>query len=182
MKAYEYIPRYTYADYAQWEGNWELISGYPHAMSLSPVRKHQLVYTELTVALHNAIKNSKDCNDCRVIQDLDWIVSDDTVVRPDIMIVCGKFSDDFLKSPPEFIIEILSKATSLKDRHVKYQLYESQGVKVYAIVNPDTRACDIFELINGEYIQNNTLGTFALHDKCSVSFHIAAFIQQLNLD
>lgn len=37
----QHIPRYSYADYAQWEGNWELINGYPHAMSPSPALKHQ---------------------------------------------------------------------------------------------------------------------------------------------
>jgi hypothetical protein len=35
------IPRYTYEDYKLWEGDWELIKGYPYAMSPSPKRKHQ---------------------------------------------------------------------------------------------------------------------------------------------
>ena len=96
MKAYEHIPRYTYSDYAQWEGNWELINGYPHAMSPSPARKHQFVCTELVVNIHTTLKKETNCGDCFVYQELDWIISDDTTVRPDIMIVCGKIEGDFL--------------------------------------------------------------------------------------
>lgn len=98
------------------------------------------------------------------------------------MIVCGEFKDDFLKFPPILIIEILSKSTSLKDRHVKHQLYEAQGVKFYILVNPDTQATEIFELVNGEYGQNNTINRFALHGNCELAFDIPAFVQALKLD
>lgn len=35
--------RYSYNDYKDWEGNWELINGYPIAMSPSPKRTHQFL-------------------------------------------------------------------------------------------------------------------------------------------
>lgn len=38
---------YTYADYAQWEGQWELIDGIPYAMSPSPVPKHQRIANKI---------------------------------------------------------------------------------------------------------------------------------------
>jgi hypothetical protein len=41
--AEKYLPYYTYEDYKQWEGNWELINGIPYAMAPSPLKKHQLV-------------------------------------------------------------------------------------------------------------------------------------------
>ena len=31
------LPHYTYEDYTIWEGRWELIDGFPIAMSPSPV-------------------------------------------------------------------------------------------------------------------------------------------------
>jgi len=31
---------YTYDDYKQWQGDWELIAGIPLAMSPAPTRKH----------------------------------------------------------------------------------------------------------------------------------------------
>ncbi|HRG89494.1 MAG TPA: Uma2 family endonuclease [Chitinophagales bacterium] len=182
MKAYDYIPRYTYDDYAQWQGDWELINGYPHAMSPSPVRKHQIVYTELAVEVYNALKNERTCDDCKVFQDLDWVIDEQTVVRPDLMIVCGKFTDDFLKRPPVLAVEILSKSTSLKDRHIKYQLYETQGVRYYILVNPDTKTTEVFELVNGQYVPNNSLTEYSFNSTCKLAFNIPAYVQQLNLD
>jgi hypothetical protein len=37
----EYIPRYSYKDYLEWEGKWELIGGIAYAMSPAPIIKHQ---------------------------------------------------------------------------------------------------------------------------------------------
>jgi len=39
----EDLPQYTYQDYAQWEGRWELINGIPYAMVPMPRIKHQRV-------------------------------------------------------------------------------------------------------------------------------------------
>ncbi|HEO65459.1 MAG TPA: Uma2 family endonuclease, partial [Spirochaetes bacterium] len=39
----DYIPRYTYEDYVNWEGRWELIDGLPYAMSPLPSINHQQV-------------------------------------------------------------------------------------------------------------------------------------------
>ncbi len=179
---YDFVPLYTYADYEQWEGNWELINGHPHAISPSPLRKHQVISKKFIVAFDELLESDNSCKDCSVYFELDWIVSNDTIVRPDVMIVCGEFKDDFLKFPPTLVVEILSKATSLKDRHVKHQLYEAQGVKFYILVNPDTQATEIFELVNGEYVQNNTISRFALHGNCELAFDIPAFVQGLKLD
>jgi len=35
--AHKYLPNYTYEDYCQWEGQWELIEGIPYAMSPLPI-------------------------------------------------------------------------------------------------------------------------------------------------
>jgi hypothetical protein len=37
----EDLPHYTYDDYLQWEGRWELIRGIPFAMVPAPVIRHQ---------------------------------------------------------------------------------------------------------------------------------------------
>ena len=39
----EDLPHYTYDDYVQWEGRWELINGIPYAMTPAPSVKHQLI-------------------------------------------------------------------------------------------------------------------------------------------
>ena len=47
--ANKYRPHYTYDDYCQWEGRWELIEGMPYAMSPAPVPAHQRVAITLSV-------------------------------------------------------------------------------------------------------------------------------------
>ena len=41
--AHKDLPNYTYKDYCQWQGRWELIDGIPYAMSPMPVPKHQRI-------------------------------------------------------------------------------------------------------------------------------------------
>ncbi len=38
--AEKYRPHYTYDEYCQWEGRWQLIEGMPSAMSPLPVPEH----------------------------------------------------------------------------------------------------------------------------------------------
>lgn len=182
MKSFDYIPLYTYKDYIQWEGDWELINGHPHAMSPSPVRKHQLLAGKLSREAARLLESNTVCNDCEVFTDLDWIVNDETVVRPDLMIVCGDFKDDFLRFPPAMVIEILSPTTILKDRHIKFQLYQTQQVRYYIMVNPDTQTCEIFKLQNGMYIIADSLQEFALPGECLIQWNISDFVAQLKLD
>ncbi len=40
---------------------------------------------------------------------------------------------------PDLIVEILSPATSKKDRELKFDLYEEYGVREYWIVSPEQR-------------------------------------------
>ena len=96
MEADQVVPRYTYNDYAQWEGAWELIDGYPYAKSPSPRMKHQLVGTTILQHLKEALSNNSLCR-CRVVYELDWIINDSTVLRPDIMVICGAIEGDFLR-------------------------------------------------------------------------------------
>ena len=58
---------------------------------------------------------------------------------------------------------MISPATALKDRHTKYSLYESQGIKYYLLVSPDTEEAEIFELENGSYYLSKK-GRNIVHD------------------
>lgn len=163
--------RYTYNDYKLWEGNWELVNGYPYAMSPSPKREHQWFNTAFATEVRIFLKVKKVQCQCDVYAELDWIVNDNTVVRPDCMIVCGEFKDDFLTRPPQLILEVSSHSTRLRDRNTKYALYEMYGVKYYLIADCDTRKVDVFELIDNKYKQTDTKD-FAITSTCS--FHLDA--------
>ena len=54
--------------------------------------------------------------------------------------------------PPDIVIEILSPATSVKDKKEKFYLYEKHKVKEYWLVEPADNTVMIFRLAkNGEY-------------------------------
>jgi len=145
----EYIPRYTYNDYLEWEGKWELIGGIAYAMSPAPVIKHQEISSNIWLELK---QKSKDCKLCKSLQAVDWKTDFKTVVCPDNLLVCGEdVGESRLEKTPEIIFEILSPSTQFKDRNVKYQLYEKMGVKYYIIVDGSALTAEVFELIDGEY-------------------------------
>lgn len=163
--------QYSYNDYKLWEGNWEMVNGYPYAMSPSPKRNHQLFSTAFGSEVRNLLKANKlNCN-CEVYIELDWIVNENTVVRPDCMVVCGDFTEDYLTFPPQLILEVSSHTTRLRDRNTKYNLYEMYGVKYYIIADCDKKTLEIFELTDNKYKQTDTK-QFNLTSTCSINFDV----------
>ncbi len=147
--AKQVLPHYTYEDYQHWEGQWELINGIPFAMSPSPVPRHQGIAAALTSEFYVQLKN---CNQCKVYPQLDYKISEDTVLHPDIQIVCVDIEDKkYVDIAPLLIVEVLSPSTALKDRHTKFPIYEAQGVKYFIIISPTKEEVEIYELKDGEY-------------------------------
>lgn len=84
----KYRPRFTYDDYLIWEGRWELIQGMPYATSPVPAPDHQEINLNLGMLFQLAFQGN--CAHCKTYIPIDWKISDDTVVQPDILIVCQK--------------------------------------------------------------------------------------------
>jgi Uma2 family endonuclease len=164
------IPHYTYDDWVLWEGKWELIDGHPIAMSPTPVPAHQRASAEIRTELVLALRKAK-CKNCRAYDPIDYKISEDTILEPDILIVCGEIKKKYLDFPPALIVEILSPSTALKDRHTKYELYEQQGVKYYLIVDADKKIIEVYELKGKEYkMQSKSASNkFQLTDDCSIT-------------
>ncbi len=163
------IPHYTYDDYVHWEGHWELIEGYPIAMSPMPVPAHQQLSANLIYEFKDELK--KKCKDYRVYSPMDYKISDDTTIQPDVLIVCGKIKKPYLDFPPVLTVEILSPSTMLRDRNTKYLIYQEQGVKYYLIVEVDKKVIEIYQLINGKYeLQSYVNGfEFQMGETCIIS-------------
>ena len=152
-----YVPHSTVADHATWEGDWELLAGVPVAMTPSPFGRHAERLSRMAATLWNAI----DASGCKatVLVEIDWIVSDDTVVRPDLVVVCGPAPRRHVEQAPALVVEILSTATRERDLTVKRDLYEAQGVRWYAIIDPDEGRSTILRLDeSGHYEARNASG------------------------
>jgi Uma2 family endonuclease len=145
-EAIKILPHYTYSDYLHWEGKWEVIEGIPYAMSPAPVPKYQRISVNLSSEFRNSLKS---CQKCNVYQPIDYILADDTILQPDLLIVCDEIIKKFLDFPPALVVEILSPSTALKDRHTKYSLYEQQRIKYYVIIDPDIKEAEVYSL-NGK--------------------------------
>ncbi len=142
--------KYTYADYLTWqfEEVVELIRGKIFRMSPAPSPAHQWMSAELHYQIMDYLRDKKaTCKAFAAPFDVRLPLPPqqqtpekiDTVVQPDISIVCdlSKIDQQGCQGPPDWIIEILSKGTASKDLTEKYNLYEHAGVREYWIVHPD---------------------------------------------
>jgi Uma2 family endonuclease len=103
-------------------------------MSPMPVPEHQRVAGELKTEFALALRKGA-CNSCRVYHPIDYKISDDTIFEPDVLIVCGQINKNCLDFPPALIVEILSPSTAEKDRGIKFDYYEREGVQYYLIAD-----------------------------------------------
>ena len=131
------LETYTYDDYKIWEGDWELIYGHPYAMAPSPIGKHQFIMGKIIYNLNKNLEKS-DCNKCFVLGETDYIISNNTVLKPDVSLVCGELPK-FIQKPPVAIFEIISPSTKLRDEITKKEIYEKEGVKYLFLVYPDEK-------------------------------------------
>jgi len=167
-----YTPHYTAADYEKWQGDWELWNGSPVSMSPSPSVRHQRVAGRLYVALQQQIQDQDDCH-CEVLYEIDWRIKDDTVLRPDLLIVCEPVTTNWIESTPSLVIEIVSPGTERNDRQFKRARYAEQGVAYYLIVDPKEETIDVLHLVDGEYEPAEST-SLKLHEDCALSLDLSA--------
>ena len=140
--------RYTYGDYKSWNDDlrWELIDGEAFCMSPGPGTMHQALLVKSTATLVNCFEDKE----CRIfVAPFDVMLPKcdepedeiDTVVQPDIMILCdkSKLRHNGIKGAPDVVFEILSPSTAHRDLDDKFHLYEKAGVKEYIIADPHNR-------------------------------------------
>ena len=152
--------RYTYADLLEWDDDvrYELYSGIPMALA-SPTDIHQSILGELYLQLGNYLKGKK-CKayfapfDVRLFEkEEDHPKNVDTVVQPDLMVVCdqNKVDRHGVHGAPDLVIEIISNSSRRLDRLTKLNLYQRAGVREYWIVDPDSCVVSVYTLKDGVY-------------------------------
>lgn len=151
---------YTYADLLEWNDDvrYELYFGIPMALA-SPSDTHQMVSGELFAQLHAYLRGKK-CRayyaplDVRLFEDDGDRPEDvNTVVQPDLMVVCDpdKVDQHGVRGAPDLVIEIVSNSSRRLDRLTKLNLYQRAGVREYWIVDPDFRVVSVYTLEEGAY-------------------------------
>ena len=142
--ALAYQEYYTLGDYQHWKGDWELIDGMPYAMAPSPEVTHQIVSVNVVSQIKLKTTNKKtNCGGCHVLMETDWQISNDTIVRPDVMVVCQEI-DEKVMVTPELIVEVVSLSSTKRDEVMKFDLYQREGVLYYILVYPEKRLAKIY--------------------------------------
>lgn len=154
------IEHHTYADYCSWpdDARYELIDGTAYAMGPAPVRRHQSILLELARQVANALEGSP-CRPYIAPFDVRLPKADendndvDTVVQPDLVVVCdrAKLDDRGCRGAPDWVVEVLSPSTAGHDQILKRALYQRVGVREYWLVHPVDRIVTIYALNEGIY-------------------------------
>ncbi len=139
---------FTFADCLTWDENEriEIIDGEAFMMA-TPSRIHQGICFEIGRQLGNYLEGKQ----CKVYpapfgvrlfeQDRDTPENVDTVVEPDISVICdrNKLDKHGCKGAPDMIVEVLSPSTQRYDQLIKLNLYQRAGVREYWIVDPENK-------------------------------------------
>ncbi len=91
------------------------------------------------------------------------LLAEDIVVEPDLFFIIRERSEiiktQAVEGPPDLVVEILSPATSHKDRTIKLNLYSHHGVREYWIVDPVTEKVEVFSRHQDRLALRSTLDT-----------------------
>jgi Uma2 family endonuclease len=144
---------YTYADYLSWETDkrYEIIDGAAYMMS-APLVVHQAISRELLGQFWAFLKG-KPCQvfaapfDVRLFPKEDG--SDDTVVQPDLLVICDKTKiadGKACRGAPDLVIEILSPSNTPELMFLKFNNYLRAGVREYWVIEPEQKGVQVHTL------------------------------------
>ncbi len=151
---------HTYGDYLGWPEDlrYELVDGEAYLMAPAPDLEHQDIAGELYYQLRQALGDGP-CRPFVTPVDVRLPKADeadeqiDTVVQPDVLVVCdvSRLDRRGVRGAPDVVVEVLSPSTAFHDHGRKRRIYERAGVQEYWLVHPIDRMVTIYRLVNGEY-------------------------------
>lgn len=120
----------------------------------SPARNQHLDATMNIATLLKPFVEINDLGELKVEKCL--VVFPRNDYEPDIVFFdktkAASLKPDTMKFPvPDLVVEVLSKSTETRDRGVKFEDFETNGVQEYWIVDTDTKILEQYLLDNGQY-------------------------------
>ena len=151
--------QHTYADYLTWSRDYgdELVDGIAYIREPpSPSRHHQEFVGELYRQAANALEG-KSCRayvapfDVRLPKDGEADNQIDTVVQPDVFIVCDRHKVDErgVRGAPDWLAEVLSPTTASYDQNLKLAAYERAGVPEVRLIHPTDQTSTVYRFQDG---------------------------------
>jgi Uma2 family endonuclease len=113
----------------------------------APSVRHQRVSRSLERALYPIVLDTGLGEVLHAPLGVEFPVSGEGV-QPDIIVVSrarsGIVAESWIRGAPDIVIEILSPTTAHRDRGIKLQLYQRQGVAQYWIVDLEAGAVEVW--------------------------------------
>jgi Uma2 family endonuclease len=80
--------------------------------------------------------------------------SDNTVVQPDLLVVCdkNKIAKNSIDGSPDLVVEIVSPSNTHSELFLKFQYYLEAGVREYWVIDPESKKVQVHIYENGHYI------------------------------
>lgn len=160
----------------------ELINGQIIYMA-SPSTQHQIISGELYFSIADYLKSKGGT--CRVLAapfSVQLRKEDDTVVEPDISVICDtdKINERGCLGAPDWIIEIVSPSNPSHDYITKLSLYHDAGVREYWIVDPQNKDIYIYNMEGETFMLN----AYSFHDTVKVGIYndLSIDFSSLNFD
>ncbi|WP_148612040.1 Uma2 family endonuclease [Nocardioides rubriscoriae] len=87
----------------------------------------------------------------RVVTEVGVWLPRNRLRAPDLMVVQRRPEGRWVTDPPVLVVEVLSPSTRSEDTMRKSGDYLSAGISQYWVVDPDARAIDVFEAVDGAW-------------------------------
>jgi len=145
-------------------------------MSPTPTPSHQTIVLKFARLLDDFVREKKAGT--VFVSPLDVVLSQHRVVQPDLFFISKANShiiQDRIRGVPDLAVEVISQ-TWKRDRVDKKALYEQFGISEYWIVDPESRAIEVFALVKDVYqLHSKATETSAAKSRLlsgfKVSFH-----------
>lgn len=145
----------TYDDLIQMpedRNRYEILEG-ELQVTAAPNIAHQTTVTNLTITL--GVHVGERGLGYVFTAPCDVLLSELTVVEPDVLFVSrerrGIILPRHIRGAPDLVVEVLSPATTARDRGPKMQIYERHGVPYYWLLDPHRFEFFAYVLENGAY-------------------------------
>lgn len=150
----------------------ELIDG-ELIVTPSPIDTHQDLVFNLAVFIRGVMPGGKT-----VIAPMDVHLDDENVLQPDVFWLapdsrCAS-QGGYYYGTPELVVEVVSPATSTRDRRDKFDLYQRHGAREYWLADPAAQHIEVWQRQGERFVR---LGIFTEGG----AFHSSALAKDLTL-
>ena len=118
-----------------------------------PIINHQRVAGNTYQMLAKAVPNGEV-----FVAPVSVKFDDANFFQPEVLWVAAsstcEITRDGLNGAPDLVVEVLSPGTASTDRGHKFRTYQAHGVREYWIIEPELRFIEIWQLMNGIFVQH----------------------------